>query len=144
LANIIIRKSDKSKVFHLGLTEDYHKKFEEYIEKTKAYQCLGINEPLPDLIKRTNKYLLDLRLTKWITQKQYELLFINRNEVELAHLYYLPKAHKLGTPLRSIVSGLKHPTVQIAKFLDNLLRPLFDTMVSKSTVTCAFELVKDL
>ncbi|CAF4466736.1 unnamed protein product, partial [Rotaria sp. Silwood2] len=144
LANVIIRKSDKSKVFHLGRTEDYQKKSEEYMAKTQAYQCLGTIDPLPDLIRRTNKYLLNLRLAKWITQKQYELLFIKPDEVELAHLYYLPKAHKPGTPLRPIVSGLKHPTVKISKFLDNLLRPIFDKMASKSTVTSGFELVKHL
>ncbi|CAF3804399.1 unnamed protein product [Rotaria sp. Silwood1] len=144
LTNITLRKSDKSKVFHLGKSEDYHKKSDEYMAKTQAYKCLGTNDPLPDLIKRTNKYLLDLRLAKWITQKQYEKLCINPNEVELAHLYYLPKAHKPGTPLRPIVSGLKHPTVKISKFLDELLRPLFDKIASKTTVTSGFELLKQL
>ncbi|CAF1443873.1 unnamed protein product [Rotaria sordida] len=72
LANIILRKSDKSKVFHLGRFEDYQKKSMEYMDKTQAYQCLGTNDPLPDLVQRTNKYLLELRLAKWITQKQYE------------------------------------------------------------------------
>ncbi|CAF2216530.1 unnamed protein product, partial [Rotaria magnacalcarata] len=104
LANTVLRKTDKSKVFHLGTVDHYQKKSEEYMEKTKAYQCLGVTDPLPDLIQRTNKYLLDLRLAKWITQKQYEQLSIKPNEVELAHLYYLPKAHKLGTPLRPIIS----------------------------------------
>ncbi|CAF4276207.1 unnamed protein product [Rotaria sordida] len=71
-ANTILRKSDKSKVFHLGRFEDYQKKSMEYMDKTEAYQCLGTNAPLPDLVQRTNKYLLELRLAKWITQKQYE------------------------------------------------------------------------
>ncbi|CAF2069899.1 unnamed protein product, partial [Rotaria magnacalcarata] len=66
------------------------------------------------------------------------------NEVELAHLYYLPKAHKPGTPLRPIISGLKHPTIKISKFLDDLLRPLFDQMALNSTVTSSFDLVKQL
>ncbi|CAF2801730.1 unnamed protein product [Rotaria sp. Silwood2] len=144
LASVILRKSDKSKVFHLGKVQEYKKKSEEYMEKTQAYKCLGDNDPLPDLIQRTNKYLLDLRLAKWITQKQYEQLSINPNEVELAHLYYLPKAHKPGTPLRPVISGLKHPTVKISKFLDDLLRPLFDQMALKTTVTSGFELVKQL
>ncbi|CAF3183115.1 unnamed protein product, partial [Rotaria sp. Silwood2] len=144
LANAILRKSDKSKVFHIGRSEDYRKKSEEYMDKTQAYQCLSTNDPLPDLIQRTNKYLLDLRLAKWITQKQYENLCINPNDVELAHLYYLSKAHKPGTPLRPIVSGLKHPTIKISKFLDNLLRPLFDKMAFETTVTSGFELVKQL
>ncbi|CAF3864227.1 unnamed protein product, partial [Rotaria sp. Silwood1] len=124
--------------------EDYRKKSEEYMAKTEAYKCLGTNDPLPDLIQRTNKYLLDLRLAKWITQKQYEKLCINPCEVDLAHLYYLPKAHKPGTPLRPIVSGLKHPTIKISKFLDEVLRPLFDKMTVKTTVNSGFELIKQL
>ncbi|CAF1139748.1 unnamed protein product [Rotaria sordida] len=144
LANVTLQKSDKSKVFHLGKIEDYRKKSKEYMEKTQAYKCLGTNDPLSELIQKTNKYLLDLRLAKWITQKHCELLSIKSNEVELAHLYYLPKAHKPGTPLRPIISGLKHPTIKISKFLDDLLRPLFDNMALKTTVTSDFELVKQL
>ncbi|CAF4336319.1 unnamed protein product, partial [Rotaria sordida] len=49
-------KSDKSKVFHLGKVEDYRKKSVEYMDKTQAYKCLGNEDPLPDLIQRTNKY----------------------------------------------------------------------------------------
>ena len=89
--------------------------------------------------------MLNLRLIKWITQKQYEQLSIKQtDEVELAHLYYLPKAHKQNVPLRPIISGLKHPTKKISKFLDDLLRPLFDQMASATTVTCGFELFKHL
>ncbi|CAF3420756.1 unnamed protein product, partial [Rotaria sp. Silwood2] len=128
LTNTVIRKTDKSKVFHLDRVDEYQKKSNEYMIRTNTYKCLGTNNPLPDLIQRTNKYLLDLRLAKWITQKQYEQLCIKADEVELAHLYYLPKAHKLRTPLRPIISGLKHPTIKISKFLDDLLRPLFDKM----------------
>ncbi|CAF4118090.1 unnamed protein product, partial [Rotaria sordida] len=144
LANVILQKSDKSKVFHLGKVEDYRKKSKEYMEQTQAYKCVDKEDPLPELIQRTNKYLLDLRLAKWITQKQYELLSIKPNEVELAHLYYLPKAHKPGTPLRPIISGLKHPTIKISKFLDDLLRPLFDKMAQDTTIISGFELIKKL
>ena len=73
-------------MFHLGKVDDYKKKSDEYIARTQAYKCLGMDDPLPDLIQRTNKYLLNLRLAKWITQKQYEKLCINLNEVELADL----------------------------------------------------------
>ncbi|CAF1626475.1 unnamed protein product, partial [Adineta ricciae] len=144
LTNTVIRKTDKSKVFHLGQKEDYEQKSTEYMNRTKAYQCLGSIDPLPDLVQGTNKYLFDLRLAKWITQKQYEELCVRTDEVELAHLYYLPKTHKPGTPLRPIISGLKHPTLKISKFLDSLLRPLFDQMASMTTVTSGFELIKHL
>ncbi|CAF3035017.1 unnamed protein product, partial [Rotaria sp. Silwood2] len=126
-------------------TRQHHeKKSNEYMEKTKAYQCLGENDPLPNLIERTNKYLLDLRLAHWITQKQYEILCVKPTEAKLAHLYYLPKTHKPGTPLRPIVSGLKHPTIKISKYLDELLRPLFDKIALKTTVTSGFDAMKQL
>ncbi|CAF1461108.1 unnamed protein product [Rotaria sordida] len=144
LTNTIIRKTDKSKVFHLGKLENYEKGSKEYMNKTNAYVCLGTDDPLPDLVQRANQYLLNLRLAKWITQKQYEQLCIKVDEVEIAHLYYLPKAHKAGTPLRPIISDLKHSTIKIFKFLDDLLRPLFDKMASNTTVTSGFELVKKL
>ncbi|CAF3929302.1 unnamed protein product [Rotaria sp. Silwood1] len=112
--NYVLQKTDKSKVFHLGKLQDYHKKSDEYMEETEAYKCLHQNDPLSN-----------------------ERLSIKSNEVELAHLYYLPKAHKPGTPLRPIISGLKHPTKKISKFLDELLRPLFNKMASNTTVTCA-------
>jgi hypothetical protein len=143
-ASVLLQKTDKSKVFHLGKIDDYQKKSDDYMERTQAYRCLGNTDPLPELVQRTNKYLLDLRLAKWISQKQYESLSVKADEIELAHLYYLPKAHKVGTPLRPIIAGLKHPTVKISRFLDNLLRPLFDTISAATTVTSGFELLKRL
>ncbi|CAF5151057.1 unnamed protein product, partial [Rotaria sp. Silwood1] len=92
----------------------------------------------------TNKYLLNLRLTKWITQKQYQQSGIKPNEMGLDHLYSLPKAHKPSTPLRPIISDLKHPTIKISKVLDELLRPLFNKMTSNTTVTSGTELIKQL
>ncbi len=144
MTNTIIRRTDKSKVFHLGSKQDYEIKSKEYMDKTKAYVCLNNNDPLPNLILRINKYLLDLRLAHHINQKQYEQLVVKPDEVELSHLYYLPKAHKMNTPLRPIIAGLKHPTIKISKFIDNLLRPCFNQMAKESTVTSGFELMKQL
>ncbi|CAM4834324.1 unnamed protein product, partial [Rotaria magnacalcarata] len=48
------------------------KKSDEHMEKTEAYECLHQNDPLPNLIERTNKYLLNLTLKHWIIQRQYE------------------------------------------------------------------------
>ncbi|CAF3764840.1 unnamed protein product [Adineta steineri] len=142
LSNVILRKTDKSKVFHLGTLEHYQQRSDEYMDRTQAYQCLGILDPLPDLIQRTNKHLLDLRLAKSLTQKQYEQLCVQTDEDELAHLYYLPKAHKPRKPLRPIISGLKDPTLKIFTFLDKTLRPLFDKIAATRTVSNGFELLK--
>lgn len=63
-ANVILQKTDKAKVFHIGTIEDYKKKSNDYMKKTQAYKYLKSNDPLTDLIERTNKYLLNLRFKK--------------------------------------------------------------------------------
>ena len=142
--NTIIQRTDKSKIFHLGRQEDYLKKSDEHMEITGAYKCLDKHDPLPELIQRTNSYLLKLRLKHLITQKQYESLVVKTEEVDLAHLYYLPKVHKQDTPLRPIVAGMKHPTIKISRMLDKLLRPLFNKMAATTTVTSGNEVLDKL
>lgn len=117
LLDTVIKKIDKSKVFYLGRLDDYDTKSIEFMNKTNAYRCLNSEDPLPDLIQETNNYLLKLRLAQWITQKQYEQLTIKKDELELAHLYYLPKAHKSKTSLRPIITGLKYPMIYYDHYL---------------------------
>ncbi|CAF4870281.1 unnamed protein product [Rotaria sp. Silwood1] len=112
--------------------------------KTEAYQDLGVINPLESLVERTNKFLYGLWYNKHITQKEYEKLKVNQEEAELAHLYFLPKAHKPGTPLRPIMSGLKSPTIAISKWLDSLLRPLFDRLASETAVLNGVQLIKQV
>jgi hypothetical protein len=111
----IIRKTDKSIVFHLRKDDDYTVKAQAYMSRTKAYQDLGTINPLEALVERTNHFLLGLFVNKHITQKHYEKLKVKKEEAELAHLYFLPKAHKPRTPLRPIMSGLKSPTIAISR-----------------------------
>ncbi|CAF3746048.1 unnamed protein product [Rotaria sp. Silwood1] len=138
----VIRKTDKSKVFHLGKLDDYKVKAQAYMNRTKAYQDLGTLNPLESLVEHTNSFLYGLWFNKHISQRQYEKLKVNREEAELAHLYFLPKAHKPGTPLRPIMAGLKSPTIGISKWLDGLLRPLFDRLASNTTILNGVQLIK--
>ncbi|CAM4986267.1 unnamed protein product [Rotaria socialis] len=71
-------------------------------------------------------------------------MYTNINDAELAHLYFLPKAHKQGTPLRPIVAGLKSPTTKISRWLDQTLRPLFDQMSKETSILNGSELIKSL
>lgn len=137
----IIRKTDKSKVFHLGKQDDYEVKARAYMEKTKAYLDLGNESPLEDLVNRTNEFLYSLWVHKHISQRQYEKWRVDKNEAELAHLYFLPKAHKPATPLRPIMAGVRSPTITVSKWLDRQLRPLFDRIAAESTVANGSQLV---
>ncbi|CAF3462656.1 unnamed protein product, partial [Rotaria sp. Silwood2] len=140
----VIRKTDKSKVFHIGKLDDYKVKAQTYMTVTKAYQDLGTVNPLEPLVERTNNFLYGLWHNKHITQKQYEKVKVNKEEAELAHLYFLPKAHKPGTPLRPIMAGLKSPTIGISKWLDGLLRPLFDRLAYETTILNGVQLIKQV
>ncbi|CAF3467869.1 unnamed protein product [Rotaria socialis] len=55
-----------------------------------------------------------------------ERLQPSQSESELPHLYYNPNDHKIGEPLRPIVSGIKSPLAKLSSFLDKIIRPLFD------------------
>ena len=49
-----------------------------------------------------------------------------------------------GTPLRPIVSSMNTPTTGISKFLDKLLRPLFDKHVRSTTIIDGVDLIRRL
>lgn len=142
--NTVIRKTDKSKVFHLGNLDDYKQKAEKYMQKTKAYESLGCINPLESLVEKTNNFLYGLWCNKHISQRQYGRLKVDKEQAELAHLYFLPKAHKPNTPLRPIMAGMKSPTISISKWLDNLLRPIFDRLAIDTTVLNGVELLKKI
>jgi hypothetical protein len=143
-SNTILRKTDKSKVFHLGNKSDYTDKAKQYMLKTNAYENLGDKNPLLDIVNRTNSMLLSLLTGKHINRQLYEKFLVDINTAELAHLYFLPKAHKLGTPLRPIVAGMKSPTIEISRWLDSILRPLFDQMAMDTSILNGVQLIFEL
>ncbi|CAF1206831.1 unnamed protein product [Adineta ricciae] len=114
------------------------------MQRTKAYDSLGCTNLLESLVEKTNDFLYGLWCNKHINQKQYEKLKVSKEQAELAHLYFLPKAHKPNTPLRPIMAGMKSPTINISKWLDNLLRPIFDRLAIDTTVLNGVELLKEI
>lgn len=144
MSQTVIRKTDKSKVFHLGKLDDYKEKTRMYMNKTQAYQDLGPTNPLETLVECTNSFLYGLWYNKHLSQIQYERLKVKKGEAELAHLYFLPKAHKANTPLRPIMSGLKSPTIAISKWLDGLLRPLFNRLAYETSILNGVQLLKQV
>ena len=131
LGRVIFRQTDKSKVFHVDRPETYIEKSIAYMKKTDAY--LEIDQsPLASMIDRTEQLLRDLVNRNLLPGKYFDKLKPNPQEAELPHLYYNPKDHKVGEPLRPIVSGMKSPTQKISAFLDQIIRPIFDKTTSYS------------
>jgi len=139
---VIFRQTDKSKVFHVDRPENYINKSAAYMKKTDAYQEVE-QSPLQGMIDRTEELLRDLVNRKLLPGKYFEKLKPNPTEAELPHLYYNPKDHKVGEPLRPIVSGMKSPTQKISAFLDQIIRPIFDKFTPYS-LSNSIELLKHL
>lgn len=93
---IVLRRTDKSKVFHIGLNKDYHQKAMAYMEKTCAYEKVKENKcPLQHSLSVVITLLDKLLESKAITLQQYLIMKPNRDKLELGHLYFLPKPHKV-------------------------------------------------
>jgi hypothetical protein len=93
--------------------------------KTNAYIEIAAS-PLREMIDNTDKFLRNLVSSKQMSQALMKKLRPSRTESELPHMYYNPKDHKIGDPLRSIVSGMKSPPAKLSSLLDKTIRPLFD------------------
>ena len=139
---VIFRQTDKSKVFHVDRPETYIEKSIAYMKKTDAYKEIE-KSPLKEMIENTEQLLRDLVNRNLLPGKYFEKLKPNHEEAELPHLYYNPKDHKVGEPLRPIVSGMKSPTQRISAFLDQLIRPIFDQLTPYS-LTNSIEFLKHL
>jgi hypothetical protein len=123
--DIVFRQTDKPKVFHADTRENYVTKSALYVTKTNAY--IEVPEsPLREMIDRTDKYLRGLVSSKQMPPSMRDKLRPSESDSELPHLYYNPKDHKIGEPLRPIVSGMKSPLAKLSSFLDKSLRLLFD------------------
>ncbi|CAF4518168.1 unnamed protein product, partial [Rotaria sp. Silwood2] len=81
---IIIRQTDKSKVFHIDTRENYMKKSEIYMSKTNAY--IEIPEsPLKEMIDGADKFLRNLVSKKQMPQYMLDRLRPSLTESELPH-----------------------------------------------------------
>ncbi|CAF4003077.1 unnamed protein product, partial [Rotaria sordida] len=145
-SNVIIRITDKSKVFHLGSVQDYHEKALQYMQDTNAYREITSSINPYQQHVQTVLALIDPMLKKGEINRELWKQYMRPNSVttELAHLYFVPKPHKIGTPLRPIVSSIKAATTGVSHFLDILLRPLFNRVTKDTTFINGIDFVRQL
>ena len=95
---LVLRRTDKSKVFHLGSKDDYEAKAILYMQKTCAYEEVKDGRcPLADNLSLVVTLLDSLLASKAISHQQWSAMMPNKDRVELGHLYFLPKPHKVGS-----------------------------------------------
>ncbi|CAF1956582.1 unnamed protein product [Rotaria magnacalcarata] len=144
---VTLRRTDKSRVFHLGDANDYQSKVHQYMQETEAYEQItsGIS-PLASNLEQVISLLNRLYNAQkpLITKKQYDAMYPKLDHTELAHLYFLPKPHKIGTPLRPIVASIHAPAMLVSIYLDNRLRPLFNRVARQTTYISSTDVVQQL
>ena len=95
--DIVIQKTDKSKVIHLASAQNYHQKSMEYMQKTSAYKEIesGLNPYMNHL--RQVLALMDPLLQKGTTDFNIwkQSMYPDAKSIELAYLYFIPKPHKV-------------------------------------------------
>ena len=94
--DIIIRRTDKSKVFYIGKASDIARKTQEYMLKTQAYEEITSGHcPLAENLKAVHALLEYLMKTNALTGKQCRQITPKLNQLELGHYHALPKPHKV-------------------------------------------------
>ena len=81
-------------------------------------------DPSNEIRKKVNSYLETLYDMKLLVKEEYLHLFANSSTTPL--FYCLAKIHKIGYPVRPIVSFIASPTYNIAKLISKLLMPSTD------------------
>lgn len=95
--DIVVRRTDKSKVFYIGRAIDFARKSEEYMLKTEAYEEIADGRsPLSSNLSAVKTLLDYLVKKKALTAKQSKQISPNSDTVELGHYHGLPKPHKVN------------------------------------------------
>ncbi|CAM4951180.1 unnamed protein product [Rotaria socialis] len=142
-AKLIIRVCDKGGGLHIGNKIDYERKAAKYRDDTKPYQELSYN-PLMEIFTNVTNAINVLKNDKQLNLKNYNRLMPKRDDVRLSYMYFNPKPHKAGTPLRPIMNTIKAVTRPISDFLDELIRPIFDQYNKDNTIIDGVNLIKRL
>ncbi len=92
--SLIIRLTDKSNNFYIGLASEFKKKAQTYFTDTNAYMELSTN-PFNEVLNKVVQLLNQLRSKKLILKWQYDEMMPDATRTELAYLYFNPKTHKV-------------------------------------------------
>ncbi|CAF1153815.1 unnamed protein product [Rotaria sordida] len=140
---LIIRVTDKGNNFYIGLASDLEEKAQNYFIDTNAFIQLS-NNPLDEILDKVKNLLRQLATDKLITETQCKKMLPDENKTELSHLYFNPKTHKENIPVRPIENTIHSATKNISDFLDQSIRPIFDSECKETTIIDGTSLIKEL
>jgi len=98
--------------------EEYADKIENMLNDIEIYTKTNINDT-KEVKKKADEILTKLRDTDKLNDKQLKHLI--DFEAKCPTFYGIPKTHKMGNPLRPIVSQINAPTSSISKYISEQL-----------------------
>ena len=94
--DIVIRRTDKDKIFYIGKAIDFQRKSEEYKQKTEAYEKMTNNRCLlAEHLSAVQILLNYLEKAQVLTRKLRKKISPKLNKLELGYYHGLPKLHNV-------------------------------------------------
>ncbi|CAF2788571.1 unnamed protein product [Rotaria sp. Silwood2] len=140
---LILRITDKGHNFYVGSMIEFEKKVRTFFQDTNAFVELTQN-PFNEILTQVIQLLNRLREKNFILAWQYKKMMPDRTKCELAHLYFNPKTHKEDISVRPIENTIMAATTNISNFLDEIIRPIFNSKCSTTTIIDGVSLIKEL
>jgi len=137
--DILFTKADKGNATVAIDIDDYNSKMIEMFSDSDTYIVVK-RDPLRKLSDNVRNLLMGWLKKEYIDLRIYRKLLIT--DGVLPRAYGLPKLHKVGYPLRVIVSSLKSPLYELAYFLHNIIKNSVPEAIS--SVSNSFKLVREL
>ena len=139
--SIVITKPDKGRGTVIMNKDEYLNKVNNILSDTSKFKAITVDAfhyitKLEDKLARLLRQLLKLNV---ISKKIFNTLFSSGSSPGI--LYGLPKTHKLGNPIRPILSTLNTFNYKVAKYLVPILEPL---TTNAFTLKNSYDFVKEL
>ena len=121
MSDVAILPADKGRATVLMNKEEYHSKLTQLIQ-SGTYRLVK-KDPIKTQETNISRILKNLEKEDKIPTMLYNRLRPTGCRPPL--LYWLPKIHKLGIPLRPVVSCIGSPSYYLSKFISKMISPLF-------------------
>ena len=153
---VLRRMADESNTYYMGDIDDFHRRSQAHLQTSNYYELIGTidddhhhskEQHIHDIVQSIDQDLEKLYEKKLIPQEHLAKLKVSqRTKIELPSLYFLPHLHR-EEPLvvkPRLSSCLRCPVESIARYLHQLLRPLFDTYAQSTTFTSGGDFMQKL
>ena len=121
--DIVVSKADKGNAVVIQNRHDYMKKVSDILNTGGKFTKL-LQDPTIEREKRVQNNLRYLWRSRHLDEKVLERIQPCGSRPGV--LYGLPKVHKQGAPIRPIISAVQTYNYKLAKYLDEILKPIVD------------------